>query len=195
MSYNPVTGASFSGAPYSSKAINANPVKNNGATIMYGGHVRSNYGASEQVPCSQALGNTYFGYNSGTYGSKVPLAPQGMGVGKAISGGNFASMTAGSYIGMVYNNGKIAGVSSSLLRSGAGYSGGKSENSFTGIVRTHSYIKTGGWNYVTGQPINRTDVTDVIPTETLPTRAIPGRLTYMITGKRATTASYVAKTE
>ena len=195
MPYNPITGASFSGGPYFTTAIAGRPTRNNGGTVMLGGNVQTVYAANQQVPVSNSLGSTYLGYRSGINGSIVPLNPLGEGVTKAISAGTFASMSAGNYIGMRYSNSNIAGISSTLLAGGAGYFNRKSENSFIGLIRTTRYIMGGGWNYTTVQALHRTDATDTVSTETPPTYAIPGRLTYMVTGIKSTTVNYSPKND
>lgn len=193
MPYNPVTAASFSGAPYTAKAKAGSPVRNNGGTVLMGGNIQSGYAAGAQTPVSQVLTNAFMGIKP--LGNVVPLNPLGEGVAKALSAGTFATMTAGSFIGMRYSNGAIAGIANTLLAGGAGWSARRSENSFVNPVRTQSYIMTGGWNYTTGQPIRRTDVNDTFLTETPPTMALPGRLTFMVTGSTAFLTSYKPKND
>ncbi len=196
MPYNYTTAAAFSGGPYFSRAISGNTVRNNGATIMLGGNIQAVPAANGTVfAVSNALGNTYLGYHSGLNGAVVPLNPTGMGVGKALSSGAFAGMTAGKFTMIGPSSQQIAGISSTLLQNSGMAGGRKSENSYTGFVRYNAYIMTGGWLYQTGQPVFRRDQTDSIPNETLPTQAIPGRLTYMITGTTAKNDAYKAKTD
>ncbi len=191
------TAANFSGAPYFNKAISGNTVRNNGGTIMFGGTLQTTVPTANGTvfAVSNSLGNTYFGYRSGINGSLVPLSPSGFGVSKALSSGNFASMTAQKYIMIGLANQQIAGVASTLLLSPGAWYGRKNENSYVGFVRNSAYIMTGGWNYITGQPIFRRDETTSIPNETLPTYAIPGKLCYMVTGVTAKTDVFKAKND
>ncbi len=194
MSYNYRDERNFSGKPYSTTAISANPVRNNGGTVLMGGNIRAVV-ANQVTPVTNALGITYLGYHSGINGSIVPVSPSGFGATTAISGRKYAAMTAGVYIGFKWSNMTIAGTASTLLIGGAADFGRRAENLYVGYVRTAAFIMTGGWIYQTGQPIFRRDQTESIPNETVPTRAIPGKLAYIITGKTVKTDTYKAKTD
>ncbi len=196
MPYNYTTAAANSCAPYFIRAISGNTVRNNGATIMMGGNIQAVPAANGTVfAVSNALGNTYMGFHSGSNGSIVPLNPSTMGVGKALSSGTFANMVAGKFTMIGPSSQQIAGISSTLLQNSGMAGGRKSENSYTGFFRNSAYIMTGGWVYTTGQPVFRRDQTDAIANETLPTMAIPGKFTYMITGTTAKNDTFKAKTD
>lgn len=166
--------------------VKAGPIVNNGGTILAGGTVSAN------SVFTQSLGSSFSASGTRSNGSIIAV---GASVAKAISAGALATMTAGKYVGMIYPNSSIAGIASNLLIGGAGYSGRRSENSFTGTIRTQKYITTGGWVYQTGKAVNRTDQTDTISNETPPTMLIPGKLTYLVTGSEPTVDTYKAKTD
>ena len=179
------TAANYGGGPYFVGARSGG-VKNNGGTVLYGGNITNN------GPITQAPSTSILGFRSGlTTGPFVGVAN---GVSKSIAG-TFAKMAAGKYILMGFTS-QIAGNTNTMLNSPANFGPHLSENRAQSTVRTTRYVTTGGWNYVTGQGINPTVFTDDIKSETYPgTYAIPGRITYLSSGKSPVTKSYAARTD
>jgi hypothetical protein len=113
---------------------------------------------------------------------------------KAVSAGSFATMTAGQYVMLTFNS-QIAGIPTNILRS-PGSSYRKSQNPNIGWVDTLLINKTGGWYYNNGLPINPVNTRDSIGTENFPGNyGIPGRLTFLSTGKLAVPQSYSSKSD
>lgn len=192
------TSANFGGGPYFS-AANGTGVKNNGGTVFYGGTLASN------SPITRSITTNVIGYRSGiSYpGPYIGISETPNGIKKALSTGVFATMTAGRYIMFGYTQ-YIAGVANTLLSIQGSSGTRKSQNRAASYIRTTHYVTEGGWYYVTGQSVGRVANAGNPPTtqdnnigpETYPgTYAIPGRLTYLSTGKLASTVSYAAKTD
>jgi hypothetical protein len=90
---------------------------------------------------------------------------------------------------------KLAGVTNSVLRSPATNASKGGTNYYVAYFRTQRIVLTGGWNYVTGKPINMVEAIDTFTAETFPTRAIPGRILFLKNGSKSVTAgNYQAKT-
>jgi hypothetical protein len=185
----------YTGGGYQTTAKSA-PIRNNGGTVLFGGNI------SATSPITQVLGSSTLGYHSGSNGSilrnSVPTAgTYGGRFYKTAISGNFGVMTPRQYIIRRYTS-QIAGNTTSVLSSGASdfgrlpYAGRVSNR-----IRTSRIISTGGWVYQTGKPVVRFgvgDFGDVLNAETFPTRAIPGKLTYLSAGKTLTRTNYPAKT-
>lgn len=161
------------------------PTRNNGATVMLAGNID----ATETV--TNALGKDILSFRSGIHGSRIPSPETNAtiaagtataGVFKAVDAGLFAKMTAGEYI-IRRQADKIAGVSNTVLNSGASDFGRnsihKKENR-----RTTRMIQA-GWNFATGQfltdPVNALDSFGN-DDAARPTRAIPGELVLFVHG-------------
>lgn len=155
------------------KVVSGQPVKDNGATVIYGG-------TADGKNVTQVLSSAVVGYHSGKHGSVVPSpvshGTDPKGVSKAISANAFATMTAGKYVGKKYTGSQQA---VSLLESGAADFGRRSihlnESRFTSLQIS------AGWNYVTGQFLSTPSTqTDSFGSDhaARPTRAVPGELQY-----------------
>lgn len=178
--------------PYQ-KSITANAYKNNSATILFGNR------ATGATNATNTPGLTLVGYGARVPGAKVVTNY----TQKSISGGVFAGMERGYYI-MMRNQTRVAGTALTVLQSGAGDFAQKRSINWT--IKQRSYlVVTTGWNYVTGRLLGTpTAQQDKFDEGTFngtgndlaatPTRAIPGRLVYLQTGKNATAASYEDKT-
>lgn len=160
-----------------SKAKSGQPVKDNGATVLYGGNIDS----SEAV--TNAPDASIVGYHSGVHGSTVPgPTTQGdhpnLSTAKPLSAGSFAKMTAGEYV-MRKVSTKLAGAANTTLQSGASDFGRRSIH-FNEQQVTLLQV-TAGWDYVTGQ-FKTTPSTQVDSfgrdDAARPTRAVPGELQY-----------------
>lgn len=154
------------------KAFPGNPIKNNGATVMYGrvnGFI------------TQALGMTTVGLRSGVSGSKVVLLthePALNSTGKILSGGPFAQMRINKYM-IVKVTKEIATIANLSIYMGPNTSWRKSinynENQNTLVT------KNIGINYFTGKYLSDLVVQkDSFGNDVAahPTRAVPGKILY-----------------
>lgn len=113
---------------------------------------------------------------------------------QAIPGGKFAVMSQGNYIILTFTS-QIAGVANTLLRS-PGSSYRKSENKNIGWVNSVLYWKNnaGGFYMYNGLPITPLNSRDNIKTENYPSSySQPARISFLSTGKLATTMTTAAK--
>lgn len=172
------------------KAITANSVKDNGATVLMGGNIDSNNATVTNAPNASILG-------AGR--QDQPSVQQSSYVGTTIanSNGNFAQQDARNFIVKGGNiTTTLAGVAYTNLR------GGANRNQITSInsLLTRKTVLIDSWNYVTGSPTYNAsnpsddDFGDVNGTHSLPTRAVPGNLVYLETGADTTTTAYKEKT-
>lgn len=189
----PHTSANYGGGPHLVNAKGAG-IKNMGGTVFYGG---TPGGSNPAI--TNSLGLTYIGY--GPPKSEPGPYNGGLSTGALnIIAGTFAKMTAGQYIILGFTK-QIAGNANTLLSFTANFSPHFSRNMFHSPIRTTHYVSAGpglqgGWYYVTGVPVNRTYSNDVLNADKNPgSYAIPGDLTFMSTGQKATTQSYLAKTD
>ena len=178
--------------PYQ-KSVTANAYKNNSATILFGNR------ATGATNATNTPGLTLVGYGARVPGAKVVTNY----TQKSISGGVFAGMERGYYI-MMRNQSRVAGTALAPLQSGGSFSQNNKSINYT--IKQRSYLMvTAGWNYVTGRflttPTAQQDKFDEgtfdgtgADLAGTPTRAVPGRLVYLQTGKNATAASYEDKT-
>ena len=114
---------------------------------------------------------------------------------KATSGGKFAIMTQGKYIMLGFTS-IIAGVANTTLNSpGLAYFGHSQNIVFSQYVNSLRKSQTGGWQYMTGLPINAQNSRDKVSSEVQNTYASPGRITYLQGALTALTKSYQAKTD
>lgn len=177
--------------PGFTKGKTGNAIVNNGGSIFFAGSLLQNnrifdstYGL---VPVS------YFGIRTGISDCGPKIGSM-TGTMKAFANGNFVTMTQGQYILMTFTS-QVGGVANTTLRFAAS-SYRKSQNLATAYTTTRQLVKTGGWYYVNGRPVNATLTRDNISNETSTgTMALPGRITYLSTGKTATTSSYSARTD
>lgn len=166
----------------SQKVVNANSQKNNGGSIAF---VGTNNTKFNNVPYNQLA-------TQKKNGSTVP--DTGM-TNKLVSGNALASMTAGSYIIRSYSPSTQAIPGSDTKH--------RRPYNFDYSVRTARFINpagaTGGWKYDTGKLIQgapasgSSDTFATQGTTNYPTRAVPGRYTFLQSGKSTTTGSYEAK--
>lgn len=172
------------GGPYTIKCVSANAVKDNGATVMWGGNV-----PSDSKVVTNVIGRTTVGFHP-FYGSNVGTIS---GFNKPSSATPFNVMTVGKYV-VIRMCTQLNSVANTILNFGAGEFV-KVQNAFyRTTVRTRRLVLTGGWNYVTGRPIAATDAIDTINGETFPSRSTPGRIVFMQGPKLARTTSYSART-
>lgn len=173
-------------------------VKNNGGTLFYGGTVAAT------SPITVSMGITSLGFRSGVSEPKPILeGSENVGTSKPYSAGNFANMVAGQYILFGYSK-QVAGQANNAIAIGGSMGFKISQNYALSYVRTSHYVLTAvngtqsGWNYVTGQPIT---VPVSISQDTVNSDAykgtylIPGRISFLSTGKLITTQNYAAKTD
>jgi hypothetical protein len=182
------------------KAITGNAYKHNNGTVFHGGNVNTTTGPLQKN--LSIADSTYAPY----YGSHVNLGDGSVlesgtvGTQKAISGGNFASMEQGAYVAKILGT-KVAGITNTILRSGASHT--NTRVPFNYAKGTRRYHIT-AWSYTTGAAtkggsaggrINYYDpeTGNTQAVEPYPTKAVPGRLVYMVTGKTATTDTYQAQ--
>lgn len=133
-------------------------------------------------------------YNDNKPYNGLSLDQNSLCITKAVSAGSFATMTAGQYVMLTFNS-QLAGIATTVLRS-PGSSYRKSQNLNIGWVDTVQINRNGGFYMYNGLPINAVNSRDNIKTETYPgTYNIPGRLTFLSTGKLAGTQSYAVKSD
>lgn len=166
-----------------------------GGTVFAGGTLQnnklfdSNFGTLNWP--YQGIHNAY--NENKPYNGLLETGP-GFGITKAFSSGAFATMTKGQYVMLTFNT-QLAGVATTVLQS-PGSSFRKSQNLNIGWVDTVQINRGGGWYYNNGLPVAPVNSRDNIKTETYPgTYAIPGRLTFLATGKNATVESYAVKSD
>ncbi len=171
-------------------AISANPTRNNGATVLFGGNANTT-GVKPNVtnaPFLSVVGPTAdLLFQSGT----------AQGVIFAKSAGTFGKLTPGSYIAKRMTT-TLAGIAdTTLLTGGADFANRRSINYNESNYTLHAVSSS--WNYVTGAflynppPVSN----DSYGTDDAarPTRAIPGELQYSEgTGPIPTQKDYSAKT-
>jgi hypothetical protein len=163
------------------KAITANPYVNNGGTIPHAGNVGSDN------PITNVNRSLIQGYTSRGVGGTKPVLKNGGNVGtdEATTSRAFAfPMAAGKFIMTRY--GFVGGSASTFLNSGASDFGRRSIH-----VKTNrrSYHIT-SWNYETGAATKGAATNDDFGSDhaAIPTRAIPGELTFTAHGMAATGA-------
>lgn len=177
------------------KAIDANPLRDNGATVIMGGAIDS----SSTV--TQALDKAITG--AGREEQPGVKENAQTGAQKANSAGVFARLTAGSYImkgGNITTN--LAGVAYRGLR------GGGNQMQIRGIhtLLTRKTVLIDSWDYATGAATfngsnpSDDDFGDAALAQsgtphTTPTRALPGNVITLPTGRETpTTTALPAKT-
>jgi hypothetical protein len=184
------------------KAISGNPYKDNGATVINGGTVDSSNTVTSTKTISEISGL------KDSYGSKVVEAVStassgNLGTLKANSSAAFAyQMVAGEYVAKIIGT-KVAGLSNTVLRSGAGDFGHRRP-----IARWEGYnrLDITDWSYTTGAAtLGGASGARVLPSgidgttgpdaddAANPSFAIPGELVYMVKGSLPTQDDYKAK--
>jgi len=184
------------------KAISANPYRDNGATVIKGGNIDSTNTVTTAPSVSEILNA------EDRYGSKVaeavsPDSSGNLGTIKANSSATFAyQMVEGEYVAKIIGT-KIAGITNTVLRSGAGDFGHRRP-----IARWEGYYRLNitDWSYTTGAATyGGSEGDQVVPTgidattgpgvyeAANPTWAIPGELVYMIKGSLPTQDDYKSK--
>ncbi len=158
-----------------------------GGVVLWGGSVSSVYRNINRV---QGLAQVGVTKTSGP--NLVQTANAASFTTVSRSGGRFNYQAAGNYLVYRLAN-TINGVASTLMLSGAGDYGRSDNNYYRSPFRTRRIVLTGGWNYVTGRPINAVDAIDTFTVETFPTRQIPGHLLYIQTGKSVKVDNYRVK--
>jgi len=172
------------------KAITANPVRDNGATVLMGGNIDSN-----SATVTQSLGKEITG--AGRKAQPGPVASAHTGAQKSNSAGTFAVLAAGHYVMKGGNiTTQLAGVAYRGLR------GGGNQNQIRGIhfLFTRKTVLIDSWDYATGAAtfnLNNPsdDDFDINGSHAVPTRALPGNVVTLPTGRETpTTTALPAKT-
>jgi len=174
---------------YWDKAVSANPTRDNGATVLMGGNIDS----SPVVTNAPAQAVTGAGKKqpTGVYESAYT------GATNANSSGTFAVLAPGHYVmkgGGVTS--QLAGVAYTGLR-GAG-----NQNQIRGIhtLLTRKTVLITSWDYATGVATPAggnpsSDDFDINGSYAIPTRAVPGNVITLPTGRETpTTTALPAKT-
>jgi hypothetical protein len=171
------------------KAIEANAIKNSGATVLNGGSV-----PSTATRVTKVLGIETLGYHSGKAGSIVPNDTT-QGIYPANNLGNFAKMVPGKYIA-VKQTSEIAGIANTAILFGSNVTGRSIKSSttrYTSFLVSYSSVGGEGGPETTYTYSNK--VLDFgADNAAEPTRAIPGELTYLKNGKVPTNDDYKART-
>jgi len=171
------------------KAITANPTRDNGATVLMGGAIDS----SKTVTNAPAQDITGAGKKqpTGVYQSAHT------GADTANSSGTFAVMAAGHYVVKGGNiTSQLAGIAYRGLR------GGGNQNQIRGIhfLFTRKTVLIDSWDYATGAATFNAgnpsdDDFDINSSHAVPTRALPGNVITLPTGREVpTTTALPAKT-
>lgn len=166
-------------------AITGQPIRNGGATVVYGrtGRIVSN-----------APSTTVVAKRTGQYGNVTP--PSNSTFTKAaVSGGRYGGMKAGKYIMIGYCP-EIAGLTSTLLRSSGAMIQHRTVKSVLNVRTTR--VVTAGWN-IKGQlltnPTVAVDTFGSVDRASNWTQGSPGRWFFTVNGKVITTATLPAKTD
>lgn len=171
------------------KAIDDNSVRDNGATVLMGGNIDSS------ATVTQSIDKTITG--AGRKAQPKPVKSAYVGATHANAAGNFAVLSAGNYVVKGGNiTTQLAGVAYRGLR------GGGNQNQIRGIhtLLTRKTVLIDSWNYATGDatfnvgnPSN--DDFDINDDYASPTRALPGNVVILDTGREVpTTTALPAKT-
>lgn len=171
------------------KAISANSLNDNGATVLMGGDIDTDNNTVTNAPNESILG-------AGRKPQPGPVqsATANIGTTKANTNGNFATMPAGHYIvkgGNITTD--LAGVSYTLMQ------GNSVQIKSIKSQLTRKTVLIDSWNYATGEATFNAsnpsdDDFDIDSAHTLPTRAVPGNLVYLVTGATPSTVAYKEKT-
>lgn len=178
--------------------------KNNGGTILWAGNIPSN------SPITNGPGLTFM-IRSGV-GENVAAGPDtGVSIGlgtatystfKPVSAGVFNAQRAGQYIIPTVTT-QIAGLANTTLLSGASDFGRNSINRIKDIRITYLYqfqwaqLGNNLGSGVTITPSVKNTANDTLGTDVAatPTRAVPGQLVFLETGKTPTTSNYKVKND
>jgi len=169
------------------KVIDANPLRDNGATVLMGGNIDSSATVTN-APNQSILG-------AGRVENSKPVESAYNGTTKSVVAGTFGVVTAGSYVvkgGNITTN--LAGVAYRGLRGGGNPVQHRSPNTL--LTRTTVLIDS--WDYATGAPTynasnpSSDDFDSGAYAE--PTRALPGNLVIVDDGKTPTVVAYEEKT-
>jgi len=171
------------------KVISANVVRDNGATVLMGGAIDS----SATVTNAPDLAIT----GAGRRAQPKPVESAQVGTTKSVTAGTFAKLAAGQYIVKGGNiTTVLAGVAYRGLR-GAG-----NQNQIRGIhtLLTRKTVLIDSWDYATGAATlsgsnPSDDDFDIDGDYAIPTRALPGNVITLPTGRETpTTTALPAKT-
>ncbi len=106
---------------YYSKAISGNEIKNDSSTLLNAGNVNPALANNVTLAENSATNPTY---GSRVTASVSPVSSGNVGIGVAIANGSFNVNTDGNYIAIMLGT-KIAGTTSTVLRSAYGIPGNK----------------------------------------------------------------------
>jgi hypothetical protein len=179
------------------KAITGNAIKHNNGTILHAGNVNTSTGP---IQSDLSLGETTYApfYGSrGILADGSPLESGTIGTMKANSNGTFNKMEDGKYVAKILGT-RVAGVTNNVLRSGASDIASRKPLHYARGNRRYDITS---WSYTTGAATKGGSagalVTYIDPEtgsaqamEPKPTKAVPGRLVFMVTGKTATKTTY-----
>ncbi len=177
------------------KAITANPVRDNGATVLMGGAIDTTNQTVTNAPDTAITG-------AGRRGQPGVKANAQTGAQAANSSGTFAVMAAGQYVMKGGNiTTQLAGIAYRGLR-GAG-----NQNQIRGIhtLLTRGTVIITSWDYATGVATKSANNDDDFDTGSVglgsgdsyvvPTRALPGSVVTLPTGRETPlTTTLPAKT-
>lgn len=165
------------------KAIDANPLRDNGATVIMGGAIDSS------PTVTQALAQSITG--AGRKKQPGPIESAHTGAQKANAAGTFAVLTANHWVMKGGNiTTQLAGVAYRGLR-GAG-----NQNQIRGIhtLLTRKTVLIDSWDYATGAATFNVgnpsdDDFDINSSFAVPTRALPGNVITLDTGRETPTTT------
>jgi hypothetical protein len=170
------------------KVIEANYLKDNGATVLMGGNIDT---ASNRV--TNAPGASIVG--ASIQPQAKPVKSAYVGATHVVEAGDFATMTAGKYVVKGGNvTSQLAGVAYTGLASGG------NPNQIRGInsLLTRRTVLIDSWNYATGAATfnagNPSSDSFDKGSYADPTRAVPGNLVILEDGDIPETSAYSAKT-
>ena len=170
------------------KAITANPLRDNGATVLMGGNIST---ATSTVTNAPDLAITGAG----------KMQPSGVvksaytGATHSVALGDFAKQTAGRYIVKGGNiTAYLAGIAYRGLR-GAGNQNQNSGGNASRLQLARETIVITSWNYATGVATKAANNADSFTTVNgggtyvVPTRALPGNVITLPTGRETPTTT------
>lgn len=184
---------------YYTTAKAGQPYKHNGATVLQAGNANTTARLAPVTNNLTLANNAVTGRGDiGTvpFLAVSPASSGNIGTKKAVSGGTFAQMELGQYVGMVIGV-KIGGQSNTILRSPSN-DGVKKQGFTLTPYFTYQVLGIASWSYTTGAAsYNANRGSGVIFARDdagFPTDAVPGEFTYLATGKVASSGRYQART-
>lgn len=182
-------------ASHITKIVNANPYKNDGATVLLGGNAVTT-GQRPNISYNLTLQTNAYDTQYGSHPvlAVSPNSSGNLGTTKILSGGVFGKLTEGNYTIRGLPTTLAGAVSSSVLVSGASDWGVRKP---IPKLETTRALGVNSWDYVTGAITKGGTAGDSVSfgndTAARPTNAVPGKLVYFTGNPVPVSANYAAK--